>query len=336
MDGVATQSSTDRAPLFHETAAKIPVSPVIAEKDFWGCWILKHTFTLPIDLKGLIFKGGTSLSKVYKSIERFSEDIDLAFDRYALGFDDTAFQGATSNKERDKHLDALGESCADYVRNDFQPALVAAVGDTLGKGDWQLEIDSDNPRALNFHFPKSLESIDYGSVSAVKPMIRLELGARSEQEPAYTKTITPYAAEHYPDEFSDPSCDVRVLGIERTFWEKVTLVHGENNRNKPRDGLSRHYYDIATLYKSDFGADALKRRDLLEATATHSALFFRRAAAKYDLARPGSLKLVPEGEMLKVLQKDYQSMQEMIFGEGPSFEEIVELLAELEQEINKG
>jgi len=336
MDGVATQSPTDRGTLLRETAAKMPISPVIAEKDFWVCWTLKHTFKLPIDIKGLIFKGGTSLSKVYKAIERFSEDIDLAFDRRALGFDDTAFHKAASNNERKKRLEALSASCADYIRNDFQPALATAAGDILGKGDWELEIDSLNPQALIFHFPRSLEPAEYANVSSIEPMISLELGARSEQEPAYTKTVTPYAAEHYPDEFSDPSCDVKVLGIERTFWEKVTLLHGENHRAQPRDGLSRHYYDVATLYESDFGMDAVKRLDLLKATAKHSELFFYRQAARYDLARPGSLSLVPEGEMLKAVQRDYQSMQEMIFGEAPSFEGILSVLADMEKKINKG
>jgi hypothetical protein len=125
-----------------------------------------------------------------------------------------------------------------------------------------------------------------------------------------------------------------VLRPERTFWEKVTLLHAVTHSGKMPPRLSRHYYDVSRLYRHDVGRQALADTALLEAVVRHKSAFFREAAARYDLAVPGSLKIVPGDEQERAVRRDYREMQEMFFGDGPAFDEILSDLRELEEHVN--
>ena len=335
MDSFTAIATKERGQVFTQIGSQMGISPIIAEKDFWVSWSLAQVFgEIELD-HSLIFKGGTSLSKVHGVIDRFSEDIDLAFDRYEFGFNDGDFKNEGINA-RKRRLDALTENCTQYISETFVPSLEKVCQNKLGE-DWVIEIDGEDPQTILFQYPQSLTASEYKTPGYIRPAVRLELGARSDHTPYATHEIMPYAAEHFPSYYKKPKASVLVLSAERTFWEKLTILHAEYFRpegNTPGLRLSRHYYDAYKLFRSEFGERAIKDSGLLKTVADHKNFFFRSGWARYDLAKPGTLELVPEEALIKWLKKDYKEMEEMIFGDVPTFEEIIKALEEMENIIN--
>lgn len=336
MDQVAQLKSKERNELFSEVAAKMGISSIIIEKDFWVCWSIHHLFNSIGSKYPLIFKGGTSLSKVYGAINRFSEDIDLAFHRRSFGFDEEAFKSEGRNKKKHR-VEKLKGLCIQHIRDNFKPDLEQVCNVSLGSYKWSIEIDAVDPQTLLFHYPRSLAKSEYGSLDYIQPFVRLELGARSDHEPSSRVEIKPYAAEKYPTYFVNPTTFVTALDGQRTFWEKLTILHMEyhrpsGNSSKPR--LSRHYYDSVMLYRNTVGKSAMKKMELLEIVTNHKDNFYPCGWARYDLARLGTLKLVPGEDLTKWLRNDYKDMQEMIFDDAPKFDELITELKEMEAEIN--
>jgi len=293
---------------------------------------------------GLIFKGGTSLSKVFGVIERFSEDVDLSFNREDLGFggiDDPAQAG--SKKQQQAQIKKLDAVVGEKIRTVLLPKLTAAFESQLQSPpgqDWQLELDPDDndQQTILFHYPqgrvRAAESLNY-----LRPTVRLEIGARSEHWPAVDGTVRPYAAEDFPDLFQVPACVVRAAASERTFWEKVTILHmwyHADEDRKLRDRQSRHYYDVVRMYEHPSGKQLLENPGLLRAVAEHKSVFFRREWAKFGEAVPGTLRLVPPSWRLAELEADYKRMrEEMIFGDAPPLAHILDVLNEIEQAVNQ-
>lgn len=342
MDDVARSSSADRDELFTLSASARGLPKPIIEKDFWVCWILARLFGLPDPPAGLVFKGGTSLSKIWGLIDRFSEDVDLSIDRADLGFagqDDP--KNIPSKKKRQEQLDALAAACAAAVQNEFRPkleqAIAASLGTAPGEG-WQLVLDPDDQQALRFQYPASAPSGPDAVETYVRPFVKLEMGARSEPWPSHTATIKPFAAEDVPRAFSIPSCNVMAVDAERTLWEKVTILHRWHHAGPDRhlrDRQSRHYYDVYRIAASSIGTNALGNLDLLRAVARHADEFFPQAWARYGEAVPGTLRLIPPPEKIRELEKDYGVMrEEMIYGDAPSLDEILEGLRRFEEMIN--
>ncbi len=341
MDRLATRDFQYRAKLFSQTSDKIELDPPLVEKDFWVCWILKHLFAMPALRDRIIFKGGTTLSKVYGIIQRFSEDVDLTLDRRLFGIEGEADPGtATGTKERDRRLKAMGKACGEYVQRELRERILAEFATVLGEpGDgWQLVVDTADAdgQSLLFRYPEGVE-IDSSS-AYVAPIVKLEFGSRGEPWPTQVATVQPYAAEAFPGVFGEPSCSVVALTAERTFWEKATILHQEFHRpagTAMPARLSRHYYDLAMLAKSPVKDRALADPGLLERVVRHKMEFFRCGWAKYEKARPGSFRLVPGSERLQALRRDYAAMQLMIFGESPTLDSVLEALAVLEATINR-
>jgi hypothetical protein len=319
------------------------MTPAIIEKDFWVCWTLKRLFTLPDLPAGLLFKGGTSLSKVFGIIERFSEDVDLSFDRAGLGFGgDSDPLNATSGKKRKHGLEALIETCQRVIRERLLPQLTESFTSALGEppsANWSLGLAEDDPdgQALLFHY--SIENRDRPTdePAYIRSAVRLEIGARSDHWPAIEAAVTSYAAEDFPSVFREAGCKVHVLAAERTFWEKVTVLHMWHHAPEDkifRDRQSRHYYDVVRLYEHDLGKAAIRDTELLLKVARHKEVFFPAAWAQYADAKPGTLRLVPPDARLPELEQDYRKMQEMIFGEAPAFEHLLQVLREIERNVN--
>ncbi len=343
MDDVARMSARERADLFAAAAARRGLSPEIIEKDFWVCWTLKRLFLLPREPAGLIFKGGTSLSKVYGAIRRFSEDVDLSFDRKGLGF-----VGATdparskTRKARDRSLSALSAKCRSFIQDTHLPLLTAAIASALSSdatAAWNLSLagEDEQGQTVLFRYPLTGRPRRADEPAYIQPVIRLEFGARSEHWPAIDAAVQPYTADELPALFQDPQCRVRVLAGERTFWEKATLLHmwhyAPENKHF-RDRQSRHYYDVACLYEQDVGRRAVQDLALLAEVARHKSVFFPATWARYDLAKPGSLRLVPPTSRLPELERDYAKMREMIFEAAPSFSALMAKLTNIEVAIN--
>jgi hypothetical protein len=343
MDDVARLPVADRTELFAASAGRRGLTAEMIEKDFWVCWTLKRLFTLSDPPAGLLFKGGTSLSKVFGVIERFSEDVDLSFDRAGLGFGGESDPlNATTGKRRKHGLEALTETCQRVIRERLLPQLVAVFGDALGEPPsttWGVELAEDDPdgQTLLFRYPAGNRFRSADEPAYIRPVVRLEIGARSDHWPTVVATVTPYAAEDFPKVFKAPGCKVLALAAERTFWEKATVLHMWHHApadKKFRDRQSRHYYDVVRLYEHESGKAAVQDIDLLLKVARHKEVFFPAAWARYADAKPGTLRIVPPDARLSELEQDYRKMQEMIFGDPPAFERLLEVLREIEREIN--
>lgn len=345
MDKVALLPAADRAALFGETGAGRGVANTIIEKDFWVCWTLKRLFGLhEKDAATLVFKGGTSLSKAFGAIRRFSEDIDLSFDRADLGYTgdrDPEKQGI-SKKQANKLIEALVSDVEQHIAEKLLPALRSAIVDQLGeptKGEWSLEIDAADAQTVNFHYPTALGGAEYESMGYITPRVKLELGARGDPWPTEKRVIRSYAADDYPGFFENPDTTVVVLSARRTFWEKATALHAEAHRpaeSPTPQYFSRHYYDLAMLLATDEGQAAATDFELLAQVAKHKATFFRSGWASYDTARPGTLRLLPDENRLKDLRADYRAMAPMMFDDSPpSFDEILAKVAAFQETTNK-
>lgn len=339
MDAVLQLSQRQRIELFEQTAQQTGIEAVIIEKDFWVCWTLQELFQLPTMGEHLIFKGGTSLSKVFKIIERFSEDIDVSIDRGFLGFGGANDpEAGASNKEKQRRIEALRTACQQKIAKELLPALEAAIKAKVRHDEkWSLRSDDEDPdqQTLLFDYPTSFAPDETGYI---RRMVKIEMGARADHWPSETKTITPYVAEQFPQGFKAASCTVKVLSAERTFWEKATILHAEFHRpaDKPiPERFSRHYGDFYELIRKGVEKSAVAKLDLLARVAEHKSLFFKTSWARYGEATKGSLRIAPPEHRVKALRDDFVKMQQMFFSEPPAFDDIVVLLHQWESGFNQ-
>lgn len=324
MDRVTRLLVAERNALFSETAARLGMTPAVAEKDFWVTWVLDRLFRQPRLARLLMFKGGTSLSKVYRLIERFSEDIDLILDWRVLTGDDPLAERSRTQQER--LIEVINQQAQTYIGGELLAQVVAAFDKVC-----RCEIAGDDPHVINVRYPAAF------SDAYLRPEVRLEIGPLAAWIPFEERTIGCYAAEAFPDVFDRTECSVRVIKAERTFWEKATILHHEAHR--PEDSLqpprySRHYYDLAKMAESPIKQTALANPELLASVVEFKQRFYPRGWARYDLAKPGTLRLVPVGAVLDAVEADYRAMANMIFGELPAFGEIMSVLQRLQDEIN--
>jgi hypothetical protein len=325
-----------RAEIFAETADRKVLAEAIIEKDFWVCWTLKQLFSIEALVGRLLFKGGTSLSKIFHAINRFSEDIDLAVDYAALGFtgERDPRQEGISRSKRTGILDEMMVECQRYIGGEFLQVLKARCEEVLGVGDnWSLQVDPQDPNTIRFRYPTNSSK----ALAYVNPQVVLELGTHAEFVPHANFIIKSFVAEEFPNLIPDGDVPVVALLAKRTFWEKVTILHAEFHRPADKalpDRYSRHYYDVAMLAQGPIRAEALADMPLLDQVVIHKQTFYPSAWAHYAAAYPGSLHLLPSPERVVALERDYRNMSVMLFGDAPAFEQVIETLAALEQEIN--
>jgi Nucleotidyl transferase AbiEii toxin, Type IV TA system len=329
MDQVANLPAKQRAELFRETGSRRGIGSAVAEKDFWVCWVLKRLFADPALKEHLVFKGGTTLSKVFGIIERFSEDVDLILDWRLLGFGEgleNPYQEFGSNTKQDQFNKRFNEKAAEYIAGELLPRLcsIFAVCPQV-----TAAIDTRDAQTIDVAYPAAF------SETYLRPNVRLEIGPLASWIPSAPHMIRPYAADLFPELFADPACPVVAVAAERTFWEKATILHQQAHRTgvmPPR--YSRHYYDVHRLAQSPVKDAALHAVDLLRDVVEFKQRFYPCGWANYEQARPGTFKLMPSAPHRRDLEKDYDAMRMMIFGEVPQFTRIIEALAALEEEIN--
>ncbi|MBI1349414.1 nucleotidyl transferase AbiEii/AbiGii toxin family protein [bacterium] len=327
MRSVALQPEAERRDLFQETAAAMRVHPAIAEKDYWVCWILDYLFHDSTWKANLAFKGGTSLSKAYGLIERFSEDIDLVLDWRILGYDETEPMRTRSATQQDRLGKEANRRTAVFLANTLAPALRAELP---GRVAGTLEVTAQGENIL-IHYPKAF------ALQTIQPEVRLEIGPIAAWLPQSVRDIRPYAAEQFPQAFKQAATPVPTVAAERTFWEKATILHQEAHREpeKPMPSrYSRHYYDLYRMSLAPVADAALQRFDLLEDVVAFKKQFYRSPWANYDAARRGTLRLLPPRHNRKALIEDYREMRAMLFGSVPAFEDIEHGLADLELRVN--
>jgi Nucleotidyl transferase AbiEii toxin, Type IV TA system len=328
MDRLARVSAQERRDLFSDVADKLGIRPTVIEKDFWVCLVLKILFTESPFKEQLVFKGGTSLSKVFKLIDRFSEDIDLVLDSKVLGDGQDLAKRLDSKSQQDKFNKEINRRAGVFIAENICPQLNDLF--QQAKIDLKAQVDQNDPQVVNITYPAAF------SETYIRPVVRLEIGPLASWVPSAAHTVKPYAFDVHPELFDNPDCPVIAIAAERTFWEKATILHQEAHR----PGLipsrhSRHYYDLYKLALSPIRDRALTEIPLLQAVVEFKARFYPSAWARYDLAKPGSFRLLPTTDkQISRLEEDYLEMQMMLFGEPPSFSSILTELRDLESQIN--
>jgi len=331
MDKLARLSAEDRRDIFSEAAARLGIRPTIIEKDFWVCVTLKMLFHKSRFGKSLVFKGGTSLSKAHGLIERFSEDIDLVLDWKLIGFGaglKDPMQDFTSKSKQDQFNKEINRLAADYIARTLCPE----VEDLLRQENagQSATVDPVDPHTVIIRYPAAFAE------TYIRPEVRLEIGPLASWVPSAMHVIRPYTFDVLPEVFENPNCEVLAIAAERTFWEKATILHQEAHRTTQiPQRYSRHYYDLYKLALSRVRASALADTKLLQDVVAFKQHFYPSVWARYDLAVPGTLKLLPATpSQVRDLERDYDEMQVMLFGAAPEFENILEALKSLAAEIN--
>lgn len=243
----------------------------ILEKDIWLCWVLEQIFKMPSAPK-MAFKGGTSLSKVFGLIERFSEDVDITLD-YRNFEDFELFDPKHSKTKLRKYSDRLKKAVKDFSTHQLMPYLQEQL-DALPQAQGskcQLRMDSSGEKVW-LYYP----SVSSADVNYLREGVLLELGGRNTIDPNQLYTVKPYV-NRVVEELSFPCAEINVLAAERTFWEKATLIHVACQRDikKSTSRLVRHWYDLVMLYNSDMGTNAITDIDLLKDVVAHKNIFFQ-------------------------------------------------------------
>ena len=338
MNHFAREASESRADYFYQYGASAQIPAYIVEKDFWVCWLLGRIFATEELGRDCVFKGGTSLSKVFNVIQRFSEDIDLGLSPASLGWAESDLDDAPSNTARQKRVAQIEAACADAVRGRFLEQLESVIRRELGpspQGSWlsyELESASHSP-VIYFAYSQAVPPGSY-----VAPTVKIEFGSLTDQRPTGAHPISPLVAQLAPDTFADFRAEVVALEIERTFWEKATILHAEYHRpaNKPQPArYARHYSDFAALWRHPSGLPASRQLDLLARVRLHKSRFFASGWANYATAVPGTFRLLPPDTRLAELRADYESMRPMFIKEPLSFNEMLAVLREAEQSLNQ-
>jgi hypothetical protein len=308
----------------------------LLEKDVWVVWTLRALFEAPL-AADLTFKGGTSLSKVYKVIDRFSEDIDLTYDIRKL-IPDLIGEGGelpASRSQAGKWTQAVRHRLPDWITLNVQPALQAAL--TRERLAARLELGGQENDKLFLHYPALTQGTGY-----VAPVVTLEFGARATGEPHQVFQVTCDIAAHLAD-VSFPTASPLVMSVARTFWEKATAAHVFCAQGRIRsERYARHWHDLAAIARSPHFATVIADRTVATAVARHKSYFFIEKDADgqvidYMPATTGHLKIVPEGEARTALAKDYAAMlaDEVMVGNAVSFDELLEACADLEVKVNR-
>ena len=331
MDRFLNLSTKEKSEIFQAVSVSKGIRSDIIEKDFWVCFMLNHLFNNCKYKNAFVFKGGTSLSKAFHVIERFSEDIDIILDwRRVLPKGEEPWVERTKTKQ-DQYNKILNAKAAEFYFSKLAPNLNSEMEIILGKGKW-IEIDENDEMIINFYYPKLFE-IDY-----LRDKIRLEIGPLAEWLPSHKVNIQSFVFEKYPKFFNNQNIEILTIDVERTFWEKLTILHKlahfpKTKQLPPR--YARHLYDVYCMAKSDVKQQAFVHKELLEKDVIFKQKFYYSKNSHYETATLKDISLIPAKHVMNSVEEDYIAMKNMIYGEYPEFDTIISTLKDLEYEVHQ-
>ena len=335
-DSYFTLSREDQREVLEQARAKTDRPTHLLEKDAWVVWTLAALFDSPL-ATDLTFKGGTSLSKAYKLIDRFSEDIDLTYDiRRLIGDLMHGDQVLPSTRSQaNKWSKAVRDRLPAWIATDVQPVLEAALA--REHLDVQLAIGGVDEDTLQLHYP----AIQHGT-GYVPSVVTLEFGGRATGEPHQIKNVVCDMAGHVDGVFF-PTASPWVMSVARTFWEKATAAHVYCAQGRIRsERYARHWHDLAAIARSSYFLDAASDRAVATAVAQHKSFFFVEKDADgvvidYTQATAGQLKIVPEGAAREALARDYENMlaDAVMVGDALPFDQLMKACEDVEAQVNK-
>jgi len=309
--------------IIESIAEKTQLSPDAIEKDWWVTMTLRTLFSCDC-ADHIVFKGGTSLSKSWNLIERFSEDIDIAIDRKFFGFEGELKRKQINNLRR--------ASCA-YISGKLKDELDNKLKEA-GISDYSVSIKetadtTKDPQTIEIQY-NSLFNINY-----LRDKILIEIGARSLIEPSENVRIRSIIAENYPEtNFADDFVAIPTVIPQRTFLEKAFLLHEEFQKLPEKirvDRMTRHIYDLEKLMDTDYTKEALNNKDLYNAIVEHRRTLTAMKEVDYDTHVPERINFVPPAFIMDSWRKDYEKMQNMIYGKSLPFDELIDRIRELNE-----
>lgn len=316
-------SQDDRRTVIIQTASKLNLSVEAIEKDWWVTTALRALFQCDFSY-AMVFKGGTSLSKAWNLISRFSEDVDIAIDRSYLGF---------SGELKKKEITELRRASCSFVNTILLNQLDKKL-QYLGVTKYKLSLKelkdtTADPQVVELSF----DSL-FGEMRYIKGIVLIEIGARSLIEPSQNKVIKSLISEQYPNAtFAEKDFNIPTVLPTRTFLEKAFLLHEKFQKPVDPTGvarLSRHFYDLEKLMDTDFAKAALADKILYESIVEHRQTLTKISGVDYSTHSPQTINFVPPENIIDALKLDYQDMQSsMIYGESLSFEELINRIKEL-------
>lgn len=315
--------------LFTETATQKGIMPFAVEKDWWVVRTLEIIFKTSAT-KHLVFKGGTSLSKSWDLIHRFSEDIDLAIDRNFLGF-----EGVLSKNKRTQLRKAANKYTSEHFYIELQEKFIEHGFKDLRFNLVEAKDSDQDPRIIEIYYPNVIQSLGY-----VQPRIQVEIGCRSLIEPYSLRPVISFVDDLYANtDFSVLPVEIPSVNPERTFLEKLFLLHEEFHKPLEKirvDRLSRHLYDVYQLSKTEY-LKATANSDLYKTIVEHRYNFTKVSGIDYNLLSPKTLNFIPINEVKEAWERDYKKMrEEMIYQpDAPPFNEIIKQLTIIKNKINK-
>lgn len=343
---VLAASERERRDLFLTAANRLGTAEQNIEKDFWVCWTIDALFNgLEPSGPRLLFKGGTSLSKGYGLIERFSEDIDITVFREDIGQPATVEElEGLSGKKRTARLDAIRGACQEFIRGPLRERMGTLLGQALvaaglpaDRGRVELDADDPDGQSLLLWYPTASAAGN----AYIRRAIKIESGAKSALDPHAPVTVRPFIADDLPGRDLNVG-NVTTVDPSRTFWDKVVILHGLRRwfegRGELKGGgqrVSRHYYDVSRLLASEPGRKAADDLEMAQDCVRHTRMFFNRPDFDLASAAPGSFALIPHDNMLEILRRDYEAMAGMIFGLIPPINDVVARISEFEARINQ-
>lgn len=316
---------SDKLRIFEQISARTPLPDYAVEKDWWVVQTLRIVFGMDI-ARHLIFKGGTSLSKAWDLIDRFSEDVDLALDKAVLDIDTV---------QTKKHVKKLRSKSKKFIKEEFFPILKEEFA-KAGIDDVEIKIPEgleNDPLSIEIYFPYVTRYPKY-----INPRVLVEIGSRSLKEPFSERIITSYVAEQFPkQDFTDEPFPIATASPEKTFLEKIFLLHEEFQKDEIRTNrLTRHLYDIEKVMDTAYGKTALTDQELYQTIVRHRKLLFSVSTVDYNLHQPQTINLIPPDGILKEWEKDYNELTEvMIYGDSLTWEKLLIRIRELTDRINK-
>ena len=304
----------------------------IIEKDWWVTAVLRALFSLPYS-EHISFKGGTNLSKCWNLIERFSEDADIAIDREYLGFGGTLSKTQISDK--------LRRAACSFVRETLQYDLAEKLienGVSADKFKVNVNITpvtTTDPEIIEVEYQSAFNTLPY-----IRSKVIIEVSGRSMNEPVVSVGVSSFIDDVFTNApFAEPKFDVRAVVPERTFLEKVFLLHEEFSKPSGMirtERMSRHLYDIAQMMDTPIVERALLDENLYKTVIDHRRMFIGLKGFDYSTLLPQTLSIVPQGEIREQWKEDYKVMQEtMIYGDSPSFDELIIKIQALNDRIRQ-
>jgi hypothetical protein len=334
------QPSAQRASVFVEAADDRRTSPANTEKDFWLCFVLDALFTnRERSWPTMFFRGGTSLSKAFALIDRFSEDIDVAMDRGRFLPGTLSQLEKLKDDAREARLADLSRLSAQFVQDDIIPHLEAhftkAISDTSERP--RVTVSATDPLTVEITY----QALTRGENTYIRSIIRLEFSIRAALVPRANKTIYPYIAGILDGATMDVE-KVPTIAARRTFWDKFLIAHeikgrfdSKENPLRADERVSRHYYDLYKLVKAKVVDTSSEQLTLARNCQRHSSLFYPTPGVDISKAVPGTYDIVPDPALRTWLERDYDQMAVMIFGPVPKFGDIISELEKFQKRVNE-